>query len=268
MTEHREYQYNFSRLSPTMYDIAGRERKAVTMIAVLEDYFDVSLSQLHALDIGASTGIIDSYLADFFSSLVGIDIDSNAINSAKENFHKSNLCFRVGDAQHIDLPDESVDVVICSQVYEHVPDAAAMVDEIFRVLRPGGICYFAASNRIMWNEPHYNLPLLSAIPRSLAHWYIRLSGKAKHYHELHFSYWGLRKLVKRFELVDYTTKIIRNPSVYKVDYMLPPNSHKATIAQSVIKYAYWLVPGYIWLLRKPGKFTAQLGTSESIQPPP
>ena len=261
MTEHRENQYDFSSFSPSMYDTEGRKRKAATMIAVIRDYFDVSLNQLHALDIGASTGIIDNYLADFFGSVVGIDIDSNAVNSAKDNFRKNNLYFRVGDALHTELPDESVDVVICSQIYEHVPDAAAMFDEIFRVLCPGGVCYFAASNRIMWMEPHYKLPLLSAIPRPLAHWYIRLFGKATHYHELHFSYWGLKKLVKRFDLTDYTAKMIRNPETYQIDYMLPPNSRKTAIARSVVKYAYWLVPGYIWLLRKPGAFITQQGTA-------
>lgn len=103
----------------------------------------------------------------------------------------------------------------------------------------------------MWKEPHYNLPLLSAIPRSLAHWYVRLSGKSTHYHELHLSYWGLKHLVRHFEVIDYTAKIISEPTVYKVDYMLPPLSRKAFIAKSISRYAYWLVPSYIWILRKP-----------------
>lgn len=249
--EERKYQYDFSTFSPTMHDIESRERKAATMIAVLGDYFDISLDRLRVLDIGASTGIIDNYLANYFGSVDGIDIDENAINLAKNNFKKDNLNFRVGDALNTKLPDGWADVIICSQIYEHVPDSVKMIDEIFRVLVPGGVCYFAANNRIMWNEPHYNLPLLSCIPRPLAHWYIRLCGKGTHYHELHFSFWGLKKLVKRFEIIDYTDKMINNPQTYKVDYMLPLNSRKISIAKALVKYAYWLVPGYIWLLRRP-----------------
>lgn len=257
MTEQRGYQYGFSKFSTAMHDAQGRKRKAVTMVEVLNDYFDVPLSQLHALDMSASTGIIGNYLASYFASVLGMDIDSDAIASANQTHSKGNLRFREGDALNTELPAESVDVVICSQLYEHVPDATKMIDEVFRVLRPGGICYFAAGNRMMWNEPHYRLPLLSVIPRPLAHFYIRLSGKAKRYHELHFSYWGLKRLVRRFELIDYTAKIIRTPGAFKAEYMLPPNSRKLSIARAVAKYAYWLVPGYIWLLRKPGEFVTQ-----------
>ena len=252
MAEKRGYQYEFSASNSAMHDTDGRERKAATMVAALADYFDVPLASLSVLDVGASTGIIDNHLAKHFQSVIGLDIDKRAIESAKANFDRSNLEFREGDALATGLQDNSVDVVICSQIYEHVPDAQAMMDEIFRVLRPGGICYFAASNRFMWNEPHYHLPLLSAIPRPLAHIYIRLAGKASHYHELHFSYWGLRRLIRRFDLVDYTRKMIERPEQFGVEYMIEPGTRKHAIAKAITKYAFWMVPSYIWLLKKPG----------------
>lgn len=42
------------------------------------------------------------------------------------------------DLQNIDLPNESVDVLLTPHVLEHVPDTAQALKEIFRVLSPGG----------------------------------------------------------------------------------------------------------------------------------
>ena len=123
-----------------------------------------------------------------------------------KHIKKKTSQFRVADALNLPFANESFDVVICSQVYEHVPDPGKMFDEIFRVLKHGGVCYFAANNRLALNEPHYHLPFLSFMPRQLAHRYMRLAGKGSHYYEEHLSYWGLKSLTKRFRRIDYTLK--------------------------------------------------------------
>lgn len=71
----RRYQYSYSNQCGSMYDIQGRERKAQTMVAVLEDFLKRPLSELRLLNVGGSTGIIDNYLASHFASVVGVDID-------------------------------------------------------------------------------------------------------------------------------------------------------------------------------------------------
>lgn len=247
----RGYQYGFSKQNRSMYDGQSRERKAQTMVAVLEDFLMQSLRDLRLLNVGGSAGIIDNYLAGHFGSVVGMDIDEPAITHARNTYHKANLEFRVGDALNLEFANNVFDVVVCSQVYEHVPDAQRMMNEIFRVLVPRGVCFFAASNRLMWNEPHYNLPLLSVIPRPLAHGYVRLTGRASHYHELHYSYWGLQNLVRHFVVHDYTLKMVRDPNKYSIAYMISPGSTKASIAGFIAKHCRWLSPGYIWLLEKP-----------------
>ena len=234
-----------------MYNEKSRQRKATTMVAVLEDYIQPALKHLSLLNVGGSSGIIDNYFSDHFASVISIDIDEPAVNHAKEKFQKDNLTFQVGDALNLQFADNSFDVVICSHIYEHVPAPDKMLEEIFRVLKPAGVCFFAAGNRIMWNEPHYQLPLLSFIPRRLAHIYIKLAKKADHYHELHFTYWGLKKLVRQFELKDYTAKIINNPAKYHTEYMVPQGSMKSVIDKFMAINLIWLIPSYIWLLQKP-----------------
>lgn len=48
----------------------------------------------------------------------------------------------VGDIHNLPLRDSSVDAIICMNVLEHVEDPQKAVKEIYRVLKPGGYCYF------------------------------------------------------------------------------------------------------------------------------
>ena len=246
----RGYQHDFSDKGTAMFDVEGRKRKARTMVAVLQDYFKDSLLNLTVLNVGGSAGIIDEYLSRYFKSVVSIDIDEKAVTHARNNFSNESLKFEIGDAMNLQHKDKSFDVVIATQIYEHVPDAQTMINEIYRVLKPGGACYFAAGNRLMWNEPHYNLPLLSVVPRPLAHLYLRLSGKGNYYYEKHLSYWGLKKLTNRFTICDYTKALIENPTKFRVEYMIRPDSAKAKAAAVLAKYFMWIVPGYVWILSK------------------
>jgi 2-polyprenyl-3-methyl-5-hydroxy-6-metoxy-1,4-benzoquinol methylase len=248
----RDYQYNYSELKPSVFDRDKRIRKAETIVRVCQDFITGSedLSKLHLLDVGSSSGIIDNYLADFFGRVSGIDIDEPAMAHARATFHKDNLSFEQGDAMQMTLADDSVDVVVCTQIYEHVPDAGRMFNEIFRVLKPGGFCYFAGNNRIMFMEPHYQLPLLSVLPRPLAHRYMRLAGKGDYYHEKHFTYWTLKRMCHDFQVTDYSEKVISDAEKFGVAYMLPAGSLKRRAAHTLARYAKWATP-LIWILQKP-----------------
>ena len=249
----RGYQEYFSYRGTAMFNDEERERKARTKIAVMKQHLGQGLGDMSVLNVGGSAGIIDNYLAQHFGSVTGIDIDEKAITHAQDNYRRDNLTFEVGDAMQLRFADDSFDVVVCSQVYEHVPDSGVMMKEIYRVLKAGGVCYFAAGNRLMWNEPHYNLPLLSVLPRPLAHLYMKAAGKGSHYYEKHLSLWGLRKLVDDFETTDYTKDIIMSPSRYHAEYMMRPGTLKSRVASVMARYFFWLVPGYIWVLQKPGE---------------
>jgi 2-polyprenyl-3-methyl-5-hydroxy-6-metoxy-1,4-benzoquinol methylase len=247
----RDYQYNYSSLRPSVFNSEQRERKARTVLCVCRDFLPgVELSSLDVLDVGSSSGIIDNYLADHFQNVSGIDIDEAAMTHARTTFKKSNLHFDHGDAMQLTQADNSMDIVLCSHVYEHVPDAGKMFDEIYRVLKPGGFCYFSGNNRLIIMEPHHRLPFLSLLPRFLAHRYMRLAGKGDFYHEKHVSYWALKKLCGAFNIFDYSEKVIAEPEKFEVTYMLRAGTLKHFVAKLIARSAKWATP-HIWVLQKP-----------------
>ena len=89
----------------------------------------------------------------------------------------ANVDFKVMHALHTGFADNIFDVVVCNQMYEHVPDAEQLLQEIRRILVPGGVCYFGATNRLKVIETHYGrLPFLSFLPKPLANLYLRILG--------------------------------------------------------------------------------------------
>lgn len=251
------YQYDFSRNNRHVFDIENRRRKAVTVARILADFAGPKLATAQVLSVGASTGVIEDFLAGQCKGVTGIDIDAAAIAFARQSFTRDNLSFQVADALETEFSDESFDIVLCNHIYEHVPDPERLMAEIRRLLRPGGFCYFTAGNRLALVEPHYNLPLLSVLPGFLADIYMRLAGRGKRYYENHRTYWGLKRLVRDFTLTDYTRRVIQSPEHFAAAYMLRPGSGKHAAAKWLCACCYWLCPTYIWVLEKkqsdPGK---------------
>lgn len=227
-----------------MYDVASRIERGKRIVKLLGLYFGKSkIKKLKVLDVGSSTGIIDNEVAKKVGSVTGCDIDKNAMEFAKKTFRRKNLSFKYGDAMKLDFPDTAFDVVVCAQVYEHVPSPAKMFSEIYRVLAPGGVCYLAALNKYWLMEPHYNLPFLSWLPKNLANFYVRFFGKAKNYYETPLSYRQLSKLTGKFKRIDYTGNILSNPKKYGYK-----NKPLPKLVSPILKY---FAPSFFWILVKP-----------------
>ena len=125
------------------------------------------------LDLGCGEGrhVISAYIeADVHS--VGVDLSLDDLRTTREKFvdfaepDNQRKSFGLSSANALQLPfaDDTFDKVICSEVLEHIPDYRAVLSEIDRVLKPGGL--FCASvprrwpEKICWalSEGYYNTP--------------------------------------------------------------------------------------------------------------
>lgn len=223
---------------------AGRVRKAAKIRAVLENEGVYDWAQIRILDIGCSYGTILRELTPDDGLGVGVDMD--------EIFREEiqNVSFVLADAEKLPFDSRSFEVVICNHVYEHTDDAAKLLSEINRVMSDGAVCYFAGPNKYEPVEPHYGLPFLSWLPRSLADSYVRLTRKGFGYPEKPLSHTQLRKLLKDFIVTDYTRKIVQDPVQFKATDILPPGSLKRWIAALMLRLTPFFFPGFVYVLRK------------------
>jgi 2-polyprenyl-3-methyl-5-hydroxy-6-metoxy-1,4-benzoquinol methylase len=249
----RQYQHNFSdkiESVESMYDAEARIKKAKKTLAVLFDYLEKT-SDLRLLDIGSSTGIMTNEYSKYFGDVIGIDLDLKAVDFANSKFKNNNLKFINSPIEEVNFENSTFDIITCSHIYEHVPSDKVLIDKIYSLLKPGGICYFAAGNRYQIIEAHYRLPFLSYFPKNIANIYIKLFTKEKEYYENLKSYRNLKKLVIKYEIIDYTLKILKNPTLFSANDMVKENTIKYYLVNFIAKIGYFVIPTYIWILKKP-----------------
>jgi SAM-dependent methyltransferase len=96
------------------------------------------------LDLGSGGGI-DCFLAASqvgpTGKIIGVDMTAAMIQKARANAQKvaaANVEFRLGEIEHLPVPDRSVDVIVSNCVINLSPDKEAVFRDAFRVLKPGG----------------------------------------------------------------------------------------------------------------------------------
>jgi SAM-dependent methyltransferase len=145
-------------------------------------------------------------LSPSFSHCYGIDYDFSALLDRRgEDAGGTRLVN--GDAMALPLPADVIDVIICAQVYEHVPDDRRLINELRRVLKAGGVIFFSGPNWLFPIEPHYGLPFLHWLPKSLQSKWLSALGVGGAYYEKARSYWDLRSLFRGFSLVDVGAQV-------------------------------------------------------------
>jgi phosphatidylethanolamine/phosphatidyl-N-methylethanolamine N-methyltransferase len=92
------------------------------------------------LEVGVGTGISLPYYSPDVR-LYGVDISEPMLRKAQQRVDEAglkNVELAVMDAEHLDFPNASFDVVVAQYVVTTVPNPQATLDEFARVLKPGG----------------------------------------------------------------------------------------------------------------------------------
>lgn len=213
------------------------------------------------LDIGCGPGRHVSALYSYKKvTAIGADLSFDDLKQGIERlkFHDNvgahcggSWAFTTADITNLPFRDDYFDLVLCSEVMEHIPDDSKAAKEILRVLKPGHnlvvsvprfwpekICWALSDEYFNANQGHVRIykkkPLVNLIERCGAKYLT-----AHHAHSIHSPYWWLKcyvgptredspavNLYKRF----LTWDILKKPWITKfLDRLLNPVMGKSLV---------------------------------------
>ncbi len=242
-TENTDYRITNERSEITHAILSAdtRYKKAQKIFSILTHFTKIKSAKL--LDIGTGSGHIAKAFSNYGSKVCSIDPHDLRVEKIGYEFIQMT-------GTKIPYREQEFDIVISNHVIEHVEDQKEHLDEIYRVLKPGGIFYLATPSKFTFMEPHYRILFLSWFSRKFSAKYLRLVRNKT---------WDIQPLTssmiinlaeKRFDVVELSPHIMHQPKKYSLDMM--PGLH---FIFEKIPFGLWrmmapFLPTIILILRK------------------
>jgi SAM-dependent methyltransferase len=117
-----------------------------------------------ALEVGFGAGVYLDSLASNYREAVGTELAENHLDHARPfTLQHPNLTLMIDDIMHSRLPARHFDLVLCSEVLEHLRDTAGALAGIRRVLAPGGLLLISTPQRYSLMELSCKVAFLPGI---------------------------------------------------------------------------------------------------------
>jgi SAM-dependent methyltransferase len=105
------------------------------------------------LDVACGEGYGSALLARHAMAVTGVDISAKAIAHARATYPAlGNVTFTCASCTALPLPPASVDLVVSFETLEHITEHEAFLDEIARVLAPGGVLLMSCPNKAEYSD--------------------------------------------------------------------------------------------------------------------
>lgn len=141
-------QLNSKKIHEKFHEGAALQQKVISNknftyrlhIEVINKY--LHMPHQNILDIGCGTGTLTFFLAQKGHKITGIDISQNAIDLCKKNAKEiglNNIRFSQAEFPNISLVKNTFDMIIFTEVIEHIKDDNLAIRRIADLLKPGGI---------------------------------------------------------------------------------------------------------------------------------
>ena len=114
----------------------------------VQDFVDLAGKKV--LDIGCGGGVFSEAMAQAGAQVTAIDLAQESLEVAKLHLYESKLNI---DYQHISAEDfatqhpESIDVIVCMEMLEHVPQPQSIIKACEKILKNQGFLFLSTINR-------------------------------------------------------------------------------------------------------------------------
>ena len=150
LTADRDFEAVKTKLYETKYYPIGEHLNYISFPPALErkafihKHLSLFKEKSHFCDLGFGPGVLTAFILEQDTSwrVEGVDISKHCLHHAQRLLEKKQILGRsrlsVADVRSLPYPDDTFDVVIAVEVFEHIPDPEAGLAEAIRVLKPGG----------------------------------------------------------------------------------------------------------------------------------
>ncbi|MDG6220758.1 MAG: methyltransferase domain-containing protein [Candidatus Thermoplasmatota archaeon] len=183
------------------------------MVSLFQPELEAALEDARVLDVGTGLGPIAIGISPLVKQVVAIDREERLLVEARKRADEArveNVDFKCISALEMKF-EEDFEIVILSDVLEHVIEQQKLLERCISAMKTGGIMYISTNNRWWPVEGHKFLPLVTYMPRALANRYVRLFKRGRDYEGYYLVGYGkLKKLLSKHP-VSYSFKPPENP---------------------------------------------------------
>lgn len=180
---------------------------ATLVLDTCAPFLAASPCELRVLDVGCGYGHTAIEMARRCARVVGIE-PSEPLYRYAERLRASrgmeNVEFRQASIYDFD-ESESYDVVVLDNVLEHLADQTLALRRISQCLKPRGVAFILAPNKLWPIEVHYRLPFLGYLPLKAANRYLRATGRGDDFTDASYAptCFGIRRLFESLPDLEY-----------------------------------------------------------------
>lgn len=104
------------------------------------------------LDLACGSGYGSNLMAQYAKEVIGVDIDESTVLEARKRYKSPNLRFITGSVEKTNLNSRYFDVVVSFETIEHHDKHEEMMEEIKRILKPGGILIISSPDKYYYSD--------------------------------------------------------------------------------------------------------------------